>query len=149
MTAHEAYAIAFPKSKNPGQDAARLLSDKNPRKPEILAEIQRIREKVEKMPGSVFLTMQEKRNFLARVVRCHLHTEPVDSDLIQEISRTKRTIGRGDEAEEWDVEKVKLPDKIKAIVTDNDLAADGSAAKAADAIGTTMAEFMARIRSNR
>ena len=120
-----AYAAAFPKSKHPAKDAARLLSDKNPEKPEILGEIQRIRRKAEEMGGSELLTLIEKRKFLAKLVRSRLADEPEDSDLWQEISHTEAGTKR------------KLADKLKAITIDNDLASEG--AQAAMAITITRA----------
>ena len=110
----EAYAKAFPKSKHPEMDAGRLMSDKNPNKPKIIAEIQRIRGKAEENPGSNFLSIIEKRNFLARLVRAQLSTLPDDSDLWQEVSVTDIGIKR------------KLPCKLKAIASDNELSTDGA-----------------------
>jgi len=56
------------------------------------------------------LTITEKREFLARVVRAKLTELPDDSDIWQEITVSEDSIKR------------KMPDKLRAIAQDNDLA---------------------------
>ncbi len=64
----EAYRISFPKSKHPGKDSGRLMSDDNPVKPGILAEITRIRRRVQEKAGGTVLTQIRKRQKLCRIV---------------------------------------------------------------------------------
>jgi len=132
----EAYARAFPRSRHPAEDASRLLSARNPKRSEVLAEIQRIRAAAEALGGSAVLTLLERRMFLARLVRARLAEVPESSDLWQEVTVTETGTKR------------KLGDKLKAITIDNDLAGDGSEAKANDGIGS-VAELMLKIRGSR
>ncbi len=69
LTDGDAYAKAFPKSKNPAKDAARLVSAENPNNSEILAEIQRLRLKAEDRAGGVVMDLIEKRTILAQIAR--------------------------------------------------------------------------------
>lgn len=66
------------------------------------------------------MDMQERREFLARVVRCQLHEIDFekDGDLIQEIVRTEGTESRAG------IEKLKLPGKRECIVTDAQLSGE-------------------------
>ena len=84
----DAYAKAFPKSKHPDTDASRVLSDKNPNKAEILAEIQRIRGKAEEKAGGAVMDLIEKRLILAQIAR----GGEKDSDRISAI-RTDNELG--------------------------------------------------------
>jgi hypothetical protein len=43
-------------------------------------------------------------------------------------------VGRGEDAEEWETERIKVPSKLDAIKIDNDMAGEGSEAKTADAL---------------
>lgn len=72
------------------------------------------------------LTIAEKREFLARVLRTPLGEVSKDSDLCQEWSETVTKDGGS--------ERIKMPDKLAAIKLDNDLAEDGAEASAARAI---------------
>ena len=82
------------------------------------------------------LTTTEKREWIARLVRCRLALLPDDSDLIVEIAPTEHGKRR------------KVHDKLRGIQVDNDLAGDGSEAMANAALGTVV-EAMTRIRSGR
>lgn len=94
------------------------------------------REKEDEQTMAAVLTIVEKRKFLARVVRAKLKEEPAESDLWQEVEIT------GDKV------KKKMPDKLRAIALDNDLAGDGSEAKANDALSTAAIETLDRIFGN-
>lgn len=72
----------------------------------------RLEKKVEKQQAPLLLSLMEKRQFLARVVRSKLAEEEDDSDLWQEIEIT------GDKV------KRKLPGKLEAISLDTKLAGD-------------------------
>lgn len=71
---------------------------------------------------SALLTVSEKRAFLASVVRASVATTEDGSPLWQEIEITPDKVKR------------KMPDKLRAIALDNDLAGDGSEAAAAAAL---------------
>ena len=62
------------------------------------------------------LTLAEKRLFLARVLRTPVGQVTADSDLAQEVTVDEKTM------------KVKMPDKLKALALDNDLAIEGAEA---------------------
>lgn len=70
--------------------------------------------------GKCVLSIEEKRNFLARCVRTPIGEIDHTSDLCQE-----RTFIEGQEDTSV---KVKMPDKLRAIQLDNDLAVDGAEA---------------------
>jgi hypothetical protein len=119
LTQTEAYMVAYPKGKreNAMGNAPRLR-----KRPQVAAEIARIRKAAEEVPGSAKLTLAEKRDFLARLVRAKVETLPADSDLWNSIKQTKFGM------------EYKLPNKLSAIILDNDLAGEGSEANAADAL---------------
>lgn len=116
LSASDAYKAAYPAAtpSNAAKNTSRLTKND-----EIMREVERIRAAAAQLPGSAFLTIQEKRNFLARVVRSNLSSLPPESDLWQEVTITEAGTKR------------KMPDKLKAIAMDNDLAGEGSEAKAA------------------
>lgn len=118
-SATAAYAAAFPRCTN--QRSAAVGGSRLLQKADIIAEVQRIRREAEKLPGGAVLTVAEKRRFLARLIRANLSSVPVDSDLWQEFHVSDGGTKR------------KLPDKLRAIALDNDLAADGSQAHAQEA----------------
>lgn len=68
------------------------------------------------------LSIREKREFLARVMRTPIGEVNRTSDLCQEFTDTP------------DSTKYKMPDKLGAIRLDNDLAGEGSEAKGAGAL---------------
>jgi hypothetical protein len=93
----------------------------------------RIQAEIDAKNETALLTMEEKRKFLARVVRSKPADEPVDSDLWQEIEVKPDSVKR------------KMPDKLRAIAMDNDLAGEGAEAKAAGAIPEIAAALFDRI----
>ncbi|MDB6172075.1 MAG: Terminase small subunit [Chthoniobacteraceae bacterium] len=127
LTATEAYLAAYPKASRRGAEVcgSRLL-----RNVEVSAEIARMRAVAEKMAGSAVLTLMEKRIFLARVVRAVISQLAADSDLWQSIKRTKDGI------------EFRLPDKLRAIELDNNLAGTGSEADANDALAGLLQRCM-------
>lgn len=80
--------------------------------------------------ASDVLTIAEKRDFLARLVRCKPANEPADSDLWNGIEDTEQG------------KRYKLPDKLRAIALDNDLAGEGAEAGGNKALG----ELVKRLR---
>jgi len=80
--------------------------------------------------ASDVLTIAEKRRFLARVMRCKAAVEPHDSDLWNGVEAVDGVI------------RYKLPDKMRAIALDNDLAGEGAEAGGQKALG----ELVKRLR---
>ena len=81
------------------------------------------------------LKIREKREFLARVVRCRVFTEPPESDVWDSVKHTEHGL------------EMKLPSKIAAIKADNDLAGEGSEAEGYNALTEMLRRrlFLARI----
>lgn len=122
-----AYRAAYPKSSGTAANtsASRLLKNAD-----IQAEVSRIRNAATGVVGMAVLSIAEKRNFLARLVRARVAELPRDSDLWQSIKTT-------DSGTEY-----RLPDKLAAIKTDNDLSGQGAEAKGNEGL----AALIARIR---
>ena len=123
----EAYGKCFPKSAKKSWNSAcgRIL-----RRADVVAYMAWIRAQ---SAHSSVLTLLEKREFLARVVRCKINSEPDDSDLWQEFRTTETdtstTVIR------------KLPSKTDAIKLDNDLSGDDPKVNALDALATALANL--------
>lgn len=123
----EAYCGAYPESSVEAgrKNAPRLMSNDG-----IKAEIQRMRDKADTKAGSSVLTLMEKRQWIARLLRADL-SENVDGDLWAGVDREQK---RGEGNEDVEIVKIRLPDKIRAMELDNDLAGEGSEAAANDAL---------------
>jgi hypothetical protein len=80
----------------------------------------------EQAATSTVLSIREKREFLARVVRTPIGEVDRTSDLCQEVTETP------------DATKYKMPDKLGAIRLDNDLAGEGSEAKGQGALAALL-----------
>lgn len=80
--------------------------------------------------ASDVLSIIEKRRFIARLVRCKPAVEPHYSDLWNGVEAVDGVI------------KYKLPDKMRAIALDNDLAGEGAEASGNKALG----ELVKRLR---
>jgi hypothetical protein len=130
----DAYCAAYP---NTTKGAARRSASDLLAKPEIKAEIQRMRSEAEKAAGSAILTLAEVHSFLYRLVKCRIALLPEDSDLFVGIKRHKL---RGEEAGE--IVEYKIPDKLGAIAKWMDLKGEGASAKADDELG----RLLARVR---
>ena len=94
--------------------ATALLAD--PAVQERVRELQaQIRQRQEADVDQLMLTVEEKRRFCARVVRCNYSTLDLskDGDLVESIKDTM-----------WG-RQVILPDKLKAIALDNDMTGGG------------------------
>jgi len=115
LSADEAYSKAG-YVENRG-NAARMNANES-----IKARVNEIQGKAE---ARTVLTIAEKREFCARVVRAHggKLNPKTDADLINGVRYDKR--GR---------RMLLLPDKLKAIQIDNDLAVDGAEAEKNKAI---------------
>jgi hypothetical protein len=109
VSALGAYRVAYPHSPWANGVAHTLLKH-----PDVQAEILRLRAQAQQMGGPAFLTLVEKRMFLARVVRAQVALLPHDSDLWQRMHRLPRGTFYG------------LPDKLDAIIADNELSIDDS-----------------------
>ncbi|WP_397382822.1 terminase small subunit [Prosthecobacter sp.] len=138
----EAYLEAYP---NSSAEAARRSASDLLTKPDIQAEISRMRKAAEDKAGSAVMTLAEKRMFLARVVRTPVGEVDPTSDLCQEYHRTRQMVGRGEDAEEWETEKIKTASKLEAIKIDNDLSGDGAEAEGNKALGG-LAALILRLR---
>lgn len=122
----EAYLVAYPKS---GEAAARRSAARLMTNDDVLEEIRRIRGKAEMLAGSAVMEIVEKRQFLARVVRCRVGELAAleagtseHSDLWASIKVTERGT------------EYRLPCKLAAIRLDNDLAGEGKEAGGNDAL---------------
>lgn len=126
LSAAEAYKAAYPKASadNARKNAPRLTTNDD-----IVAEVTRIRRAAEVLPGGAVLTLAMKRHFLYNVVMTPIGKVTENSYLCQEMTRTRRVVGRGDNAEEWEVEKIKIADKLAAIRIDNELSGDNAPVK--------------------
>lgn len=122
-----AYRAAYPGS---GVAAANTSASRLLKNADIQAEVSRIRNAATGVVGMAVLSIAEKRDFLARLVRARVGELPRDSDLWQSIKTT-------DAGTEY-----RLPDKLRAIEADNDLAGDGSVATGNEGL----AALVARIR---
>ena len=131
LSAAEAYREAYPEA-DPHQAAKNTT--RLTKNDEVKAEIARLRKKAEERAGSAVLTLAEKRTFIARLVRADLKGE-VDGDLLQSVEHLDGGT------------KYRLGDKLAAIKLDNDLAGEGSEAKANDAIADSVGALLERIRA--
>jgi hypothetical protein len=127
MNAADAYRAAYPRASGASAESAASRLLKNV---QVKSEVDRIRAAADEKAGSAVLTLIEKRIFLARVVRAPVANLPEDSDLWNSVKHTA-------EGTEF-----RLPDKLRAIALDDDLAGAGSQAGATDAI----AELLERVR---
>ena len=127
VSATRAYMSAYP---NAGYATANTTACKILARPEVRAEIARLRAQAQTMAGSAVMTLIEKRSFLARVVRAQIALLPEDSDLWQSVSHTHcGSIYR-------------LPDKLQAIVEDTRLAGLDTEAAGYD----SLAQWLATLR---
>lgn len=124
MSATAAYREVWPDS---SQRTAEVEGSKLSLKPEISLRIDEFREEAAKRAAEKdFLTVEEKRAFLARVVRTPIAQVNKDSDLCQEWAEN---VGQFSSSE-----KIKMPSKLEAIRMDNDLAVEGAEAGANKAL---------------
>lgn len=123
----DAYASLYPRSAKKSRNPACGAVLRRPDVKAYMAGIRRIAvsEKV--------LSIIEKREFLARVVRCQPHLEPDDSDLWQEI--------RIEETETATRITRKLPGKCECIKLDNELDGSDPATNALDQLATALARL--------
>jgi hypothetical protein len=109
------------------KETAEVGSAKLRKKPAVAARIEELRAMIAvKAEKETFLTVKEKRDFLARIVRTPIGEVDHTSDLCQERTHI--------EGQDETSVKTRMPDKLAAIKLDNDLAVDGAEAGAAKAI---------------
>jgi hypothetical protein len=106
--AHRRAGYSCPTIEGHGANAIRLL--KNER---IQKELKKLRDKSFEKDS---LTFNERRSFLAKVVRASPNELDANSPLVQEYSETANEHGVS--------KKVKIPDKLKALELDAKLAGD-------------------------
>ena len=124
---HEAFALNVAKGMSASEayrEAGYDAKDANVTGPRLLANVGNgVKERVEYIKAqaatSTVLSIAEKREFLAKVLRTPIGEIDERSPLCQSVK-----IGKEGERE------YKMPDKLKAISEDNDLAGEGSEAEA-------------------
>ena len=135
LTSKDAYFSAFPRCKSP--KTASSEGSKLQKKPKVAAFIVGLRERVAKASESALtLSMKERREFLARVVRTAIEDIDESSDLCQsaeyqvtggprgKLRRGSMESGNESSSEEMTVLKIRVPDKLRAIELDAKLAGD-------------------------
>ena len=133
---HEAFAVHFAANGNAARAwlhaggrnraTANRQGDKWRRKGDIAARVpwlraeagRRLRSERNVQNEAAVMSIMDKRRFLARIVRARIAETPAESDLWQEIELSNGRLRK------------KLPDKLRAIALDNDLAGEGADAKA-------------------
>ncbi len=115
----------------------------------IKAEIDRIRKAAEVLPGGAVLTVALKRRFYYDVVMTPPSKVNEDSHLCQKFKRTRKVIGHGDDAEDWETEEIWLPDKLKASDLDSTLAGDKAAEKLEISGEVSVNDRLAELRSRK
>jgi phage terminase small subunit len=142
---HEAFALAVAKGAS-ATDAYRRAGyrakDADVTGPRLLGDVGNgIAARVDwiklQAASDTVLTIREKREFLASVVRTPIGEIDEGSPLCQSVK-----IGSEGERE------YKMPCKIRSILADNDLAGEGSEAKANEAVAESLAAKL-RKRANR
>lgn len=138
-TATEAYKEAGYKARN--RNAASAAACRLSNTPSVAQYIADCRAKA---TTSTVLTLQEKREFFARVVRTPLRSidpndpEHKDGDLIKKYKYTSRT-GGGEDGATTEVEEFEKLDPLKAIELDNKLSGDDPDAGAMGALAAALA----------
>lgn len=91
-------------------NASRLLADA---KVELRVEELRtsFRDVLEKKLG---IRQETIARFLAAVIETPVEEVVPDSSLAQEVKRSRKMVGKGEDAEEWEVEQIKTPSKLDA-----------------------------------
>lgn len=128
LTAAEAYRATVSDKgtkKTSHENASKLVTDTKVG-PRIKWFIERANEKLKDEAEGVVMSVIEKRMFLAEVVRTAAGEVDRSSKLCQEWSETR---GEGSTSQ-----RLKMPDKLKAIQIDNDLAGEGGQAKLGTAV---------------
>lgn len=91
-------------------EASTLLSD--PKVSQRVAELRKsFREILEHKLG---VKQETVARFLLSVLETPVEEVCENSVLAQEVKRSRKFVGRGEEAEEWEVEQVKTPSKMDA-----------------------------------
>lgn len=137
MSAAEAYRTGWP---NCSEATAETTGPKLARDSQINLRIMEFREEAAKRAAEKdFLTVEEKRAFLAKIVRTPLGEVTKDSELCQEWSLT--------DGERTTTERIKMPSKLDAIKIDNDLATDGAQAVGNKAVADALPDLAAVVAS--
>lgn len=110
LSKRDAYQKAYPNAK---KTSAHVLASKLDKKPEIQAEIARLQKYTE---TPLTLSRQEKREFLAKVVRCDARKLEEDSPLVQSVTHYYDKDGNRIRT------VLKIPNKNQAIEIDNKMA---------------------------
>jgi hypothetical protein len=121
MTGEAAWMAAYPKA---SKAAARARASEALTKSNIVAVIESLRQRADVLKGGAVLTLAEKREFLARIVR--MKGDEIDLDKDGDLVNGVRLKEQGRE--------LILPDKLAAIKIDNDLSGDGAEADQGNAL---------------
>lgn len=113
--ATRAYREAYGKSSEVKESTCRSNASKLLTNTNILTEIERIRSEIDK---AAVLSLQEKRKFLANVIRTPIHEVDRDSPLCQTYEYSSTNDGSK--------EIIKMPSKLEAIKIDNDMMGHGN-----------------------
>ena len=158
MSAAEAYRDGWP---NASRSRAETAGPELARRSQVKDRISEFREEsAARAKEKDFLSVEEKRAFLAKIVRTPIGEVDEKSDLCQEFGfdivgggargRLKRgQADEGNEVEELPRErlKFKMPSKLDAIKIDNDLATDGAQAVGNKAVADALPDLAAVVAS--
>lgn len=122
----------------------------------VQEEILRIRREAEKLAGGSVLTVLEKREYLALVLRTPLSKVDPSSVLCQEMTiveaeemDTPALPGMEQEMRVFTTKKIKMVDKLRAIEIDSKLAGDFAEDKNGAVLAGGLADAVAEIRKSR
>jgi len=110
---------------------------------DVAAYMEAVRQRA---AGASVLTVEEKRQFLARIVRVPLlridpaNPDDPNADLIKKAKR-KVTEGNEQEPEAWIYDEVEKYDALRAIDEDNKLAGEDPASKAISELATALSSL--------
>lgn len=127
MQQSEAYRQVYPKGKT---ESARPLAARVMKRPDVRAYMGTIRQRA---ASAQVLSITEKREFCARVVRARITELPDNSDLWQEY--------REEETETSHRIFKKLPSKTDCLKIDNDLDDEAPGTTALDQLATALAKL--------
>lgn len=113
------------------------------KRPDVAAYMEAVRQAA---AGDSVLTVEEKRKFLARIVRVPLiridpaNPDDPNADLIKKAKR-KVSEGNEQEPEAWIYDEVEKYDALRAIDEDNKLAGEDPASKAISELATALSSL--------
>lgn len=119
-SAAEAYRKVFPKAK---MESAETAGPAMRREIQVGVRFDWFQRQVaERVVDDKVMSVEFKRNYLRRIVETPVGEIGEDSDLCQKFKRSRRRVGGGEDAEEWETDEIWLPGKLDAIKVDNEMA---------------------------